>query len=276
MRTVLTSRSSPARLSLGGYSDNRLLAALPARELDRLKPHLQLVPMPLGLVLYEPGGQLDHVYFPTTSFVSRLSVTETMESTAVAIIGNEGMVGIISFMGGTSSTNQAVVQCAGFGYRMQATVLDQEFQRAGRLMHLLLHYVQATIAQIGQSAACNRCHSLEQHLCRWLLQSLDRLPTNKLNVTQKSIASIIGARRESVSEAASALQRAGVIQCKRGRIVVLDRHALEERVCECYAVVKNELSRLLPSPGSDPPNEMPPSKAEPSVATAQLPISRDE
>jgi CRP-like cAMP-binding protein len=232
---------------------NHLLAALPAADLERLAPHLELVPMPLGEALYESGGRLQHVYFPTTSIVSLLYVMEDGASAEIAVVGNEGILGISLFMGGETTPSRAVVQSAGFGYRMKAQLLKQEFSRAGPVMHLLLRYTQALITQMAQTAVCNRHHSVEQQLCRWLLLSLDRLPTHELTMTQELIANMLGVRREGVTEAAGKLQRAGLISYSRGRITVLDRPGLEMEVCECYAVVKKEFDRLLSDiPRGDP------------------------
>jgi CRP-like cAMP-binding protein len=224
---------------------NHLLAALPAAEFDRVAPELELVTMPLGEALYESGGQLRHVYFPTTSIVSLLYVMENGASAEIAIVGNEGILGISLFMGGETTPNRAVVQSAGHGYRLKAQVLKREFQRAGPVMDLLLRYTQALITQMAQTAACNRHHSIEQQLCRWLLLSLDRLSTFELTMTQELIANMLGVRREGVTEAAGKLQRTGIIRYSRGRITVLDRERLEQNVCECYAVVKTEFERLL-------------------------------
>jgi CRP-like cAMP-binding protein len=224
---------------------NRLLAALPAAESDRLKPQLELVSLPLGEVLYESGERLQHVYFPTTSIVSLLYVTEEGASAEIAIVGNEGILGISLFMGGETTPSRAVVQSAGYAYRLKAHLLKQEFQRAGPVMDLLLRYTQALITQMAQTAVCNRHHSVDQQLCRWLLLSLDRLSTFELTMTQELIANMLGVRREGVTEAAGKLQRAGVIRYSRGRITVLDRERLEQNVCECYAVVKKEFERLL-------------------------------
>jgi len=224
---------------------NHLLAALPAAEFERLAPELELVAMPLGEALYESGEQLQHVYFPTTAIVSLLYVMENGASAEIAIMGNEGILGISLFMGGETTPNRAVVQSAGHGYRLKAQLLKQEFRRAGPVMDLLLRYTQALITQMAQTAACNRHHSIEQQLCRWLLLSLDRLSTFELTMTQELIANMLGVRREGVTEAAGKLQRAGIIRYSRGRITVLDRERLEENVCECYAVVKKEFERLL-------------------------------
>ena len=201
--------------------------------------------MPLGEVLYESGGRLQHVYFPTTSIVSLLYVMENGASAEIAVVGNEGMLGISLFMGGETTPSRAVVQSAGYGYRLKAQLLKQEFERGGPMLHLLLRYTQALITQMAQTAVCNRHHSLEQQLCRWLLLSLDRLPTNELTMTQELIANMLGVRREGVTEAAGNLQRAGLISYSRGHITVLDRPKLEQAVCECYAVVKKEYDRLL-------------------------------
>ncbi len=224
---------------------NRILAALPAIEFERLSPHLELVPMPLGEALYESGGRLQHVYFPTTSIVSLLYVMEDGASAEIAVVGNEGILGISLFMGGETTPSRAVVQSAGYGYRLKAQLLKQEFNRAGSILQLLLRYTQALITQMAQTAVCNRHHSVEQQLCRWLLLSLDRLATDELTMTQELIANMLGVRREGVTEAAGNLQRAGLISYSRGRIAVLDRPGLEQSVCECYAVVKKEFDRLL-------------------------------
>ena len=226
-------------------TQNHLLAALPRAEFDRLAPHLELAPMALGAALYESGGRLQHVYFPTTSIVSLLYVLENGASAEIAIVGNEGILGIALFMGGETTPSRAVVQSAGYAYRLKAQVLKAEFNRAGPVMHLLLRYTQALITQMTQTAVCNRHHTVEQQLCRWLLLSLDRLPADSLTMTQELIANMLGVRREGVTEAAGKLQRAGLISYSRGRIVVLDRPGLEQAVCECYAVVKREYDRLL-------------------------------
>ena len=224
---------------------NRLLAALPSADYERLLPDLELIPLPLGWAVYEAGGTLGYVYFPTTSIVSLLYVMEDGASAEIAITGFDGLVGIALFMGGESTPSRAVVQSAGFGYRLRASVLKREFNLGGELHRLALRYTQALITQMAQTAVCNRHHSLEQQLCRWLLLSLDRLSSNELNMTQELIASMLGVRREGVTEAAGLLQRAGLIQYSRGHITVLDRPKLEQRVCECYAVVKREMDRLL-------------------------------
>ena len=224
---------------------NHLLAALPPAELERLSPHLELVPLALGQVLYESGGQLKHVYFPTDSIVSLLYVMADGASAEIAIVGNEGVLGIALFMGGETTPSRAVVQSAGHGYRLKAQLMKQEFNRAGPMMHLLLRYTQALITQMAQTAVCNRHHSVEQQLCRWLLLSLDRLSSDELSMTQELIANMLGVRREGVTEAAGKLQHAGVIRYSRGHITVLDRPRLEQQVCECYSVVKKEFDRLL-------------------------------
>ena len=225
---------------------NRLLAALPAEECVRLFPHLELVPMPLGHVLYEPGMQMRHLYFPTTSIVSRLGVMEDGASAEIAVVGNEGIVGVSLFMGGETTPSRAVVQSAGHAYRLKGQLLKDEFYLAGPMQRLLLRYTQALLTQMAQTAVCNRHHSLDQQLCRWLLLSLDRLPSKELIMTQELIANMLGVRREGVTEAAGHVQKAGLIDYHRGRITVLDRPGLETRSCECYQVVKTEFDRLLP------------------------------
>jgi len=225
---------------------NHLLAALPESEWQRWLPQLEAVSLPLGEVLYEPGTTLSHVYFPTTAIVSLLYVMENGASAEIAVVGNEGLVGISLFMGGESTPSRAVVQSAGRGFRLPAEALKEEFAHAGPVMHVLLRYTQALITQMAQTAVCNRHHSLDQQLCRWLLLSLDRLSGNELVMTQELIANMLGVRREGVTEAALKLQAAGMIRYARGRIRVLDRAGLEQRTCECYAVVKKEYDRLLP------------------------------
>ena len=225
---------------------NQLLAALPPGEWDRWLPQLERVEMPLGQVLYESGTTLSHVYFPTTSIVSLLYVMENGSSAEIAVVGNEGIVGISLFMGGESTPSRAVVQSAGHGYRLKAQAIKEEFNRAP-VLHLLLRYTQALITQMAQTAVCNRHHSLDQQLCRWLLLSLDRLRGNELVMTQELIANMLGVRREGVTEGAIKLQKAGLITYARGRITVLDRPGLEVRSCECYGVVKDEYDRLLPA-----------------------------
>ena len=225
---------------------NRLLAALPDAEWKRWLPQLEPVDMPLGQVLYESGSRLAHVYFPTISIVSLLYVMEDGASAEIAVVGNEGIVGISLFMGGESTPSRALVQSAGKGLRLRADVMLQEFNRAGPVLHLLLRYTQALITQMAQTAVCNRHHSVDQQLCRWLLLSLDRLDTNDLVMTQELIANMLGVRREGVTEAAGHLQHAGLIHYRRGHLTVIDRAGLEQRTCECYAVVKKEYDRLLP------------------------------
>jgi CRP-like cAMP-binding protein len=226
-------------------NQNYLLAALPAAEFEPLAAHLELVPMPLGESLYEPGGQLQHAYFPTTSIVSLHYVMASGESTESAGVGNEGVVGISLFMGGNTTPSSAVVQTAGHAYRLKSRLLKQEFDRAGLMQRLLLRYTQALITQITQTAACNRHHSIEQRLCRWLLLTLDRVHSHELIMTQELVASMLGVRREGITEAAGNLQRAGFIRYRRGHIEVIERAGLEASACECYAVVKKEMSRLL-------------------------------
>jgi CRP-like cAMP-binding protein len=226
---------------------NRLLAALPDAEWARWLPQLEPVDLPLGKVLYESGSKLTHVYFPTTSIVSLLYVMEDGASAEIAVVGYEGIIGVSLFMGGESTPSRAVVQSAGKGFRLNAGLMLQEFNRAGPVLHLLLRYTQALITQMSQTAVCNRHHSLDQQLCRWLLLSLDRLQADELVMTQELIANMLGVRREGVTEAAGALQKAGLIRYQRGHITVLNRHKLEQRACECYAVVKKEYDRLLPA-----------------------------
>jgi CRP-like cAMP-binding protein len=225
---------------------NHLLDALPSSDYERIAAHLELIPMQLGDVLYESGAPLRYVYFPTTSIVSLLYVMEDGASAEIAIVGNEGILGISLFMGGDTTPSRAVVQSAGHGFRLRADLLKDEFGRFGPTMHLLLRYTQALITQMAQTAVCNRHHSVDQQLCRWLLLSLDRLQTNDLSMTQELIANMLGVRREGVTEAAGKLQDAGLIRYSRGRISVLDRPGLEARACECYRVVRTEFDRLLP------------------------------
>ena len=227
--------------------ENQLLAALPAYLQQSWLAQLEPVQMPLGEVLYESGVTLAHVYFPTTAIVSLLYVMEDGASAEIAVVGNEGIVGISLFMGGESTPSRAVVQSAGKGFRLKAQVLKEEFNRAGPVLHLLLRYTQALITQMAQTAVCNRHHSLDQQLCRWLLLSLDRLQGDELVMTQELIANMLGVRREGVTEAALKLQRTGLIRYARGHITVLDRPGLEKRTCECYVVVKKEYERLLPA-----------------------------
>ena len=227
-------------------TENHLLAALTDAEWQRWLPQLERVEMPLGQVLYESGGTLSHVYFPTTAIVSLLYVMETGASAEIAVVGNEGIVGISLCMGGDSTSSRAVVQSAGLGLRLKAQILKDDFNRAGPVLHLLLRYTQALITQMAQTAVCNRHHSLDQQLCRWLLLSLDRLRGNELVMTQELIANMLGVRREGVTEGALKLQQAGLIRYTRGHITLLDRDALQKRSCECYAVVRKEYDRLLP------------------------------
>nr|WP_295776205.1 Crp/Fnr family transcriptional regulator [Rhodoferax sp.] len=224
---------------------NHLLAALPQADFELFAQQLELVPMPLGQMLYEPGTQLRHAYFPTTSIVSLHYVTETGASAETAGVGNEGVVGISLFMGGDTTPSSAVVQTAGHAYRLDRHVLQSEFTRAGAMQRLLLRYTQALMTQMAQSAVCNRHHSVVQQLCRWLLLTMDRVPARELVMTQELVASMLGVRRESVTEAAGILQTAGYIRYRRGHIAVLERAGLEARACECYGVVKKELDRLL-------------------------------
>jgi len=235
---TLSARQSPRQ--------NHLLAALPAADYERLLPHLELAPLPLAWAVYESGDAQGYVYFPTNSIVSLLYVMEDGSSAEIAVVGNEGVVGIALFMGGETTPSRAVVQSAGYGYRLRASVLKAEFGQGGNLQHLLLRYTQALITQMAQTAVCNRHHAIERQLCRWLLLSLDRLPSNELTMTQELIANMLGVRREGVTEAAGKLQAAGLIHYSRGKITVLDRAKLEAQVCECYAVVKREYDRLLP------------------------------
>ena len=225
---------------------NRLLAALPPAEWNRWSPRLERVEMALGHVLYESGSTMSHVYFPVTAIVSLLYVMENGSSAEIAVVGNEGIVGISLFMGGNSTPSRAVVQSAGTAFRLEAAVIKEEFNRAP-VLHLLLRYTQALITQMSQTAVCNRHHSIDQQLCRWLLLSLDRLRGNELVMTQELIANMLGVRREGVTEGAGKLQKAGVLRYSRGRITVLDRQTLESLSCECYAVVKKEYDRLLPA-----------------------------
>src|SRR6202162_6111079 len=226
--------------------ENSLLAALPDAEWTRWLPQLERVEMPLGQVLYEAGDTLKYMYFPITSIVSLLYVMENGASAEIAVVGKEGLVGVSLFMGGESTSSRAVVQSAGHGCRLNSKVMKSEFDRAGPVLHLLLRYTQALLTQMAQTAVCNRHHSLDQQLCRWLLLSLDRLDGNRLVMTQELIANMLGVRREGVTEGALKLQHAGLIQYARGHISVLDRDGLEKRSCECYAVVKKEYDRLLP------------------------------
>jgi len=227
-------------------NQNHLLAALSPAERERIYPHLQLVPLPLGKVIYESGDVMGHVYFPTDSIVSLLYVLADGASAEISVVGNEGLVGITLFMGGETTPSQAIVQSAGFAYRLIGQLIKEEFHRNGGMQLLLLRYTQTLIMQMAQTAVCNRHHSVDQQLCRWLLLSLDRLGSNTLTMTQELIANMLGVRREGVTDAAGKLQKLGVIQYARGRITVLDRPQLEQLCCECYAVVKKETDRLLP------------------------------
>ena len=240
---------SPAETTPGVPRQNKLLAAIPNAEWERIEPALDAVLMPLGQVLYESGVQLDHVYFPTTSIVSLLYVLADGASAEIAVVGNDGLVGVALFMGGETTPSRAVVQSEGWAYRLKGQVLKDEFTRGGAMQHLLLRYTQALLTQMAQTAVCNRHHSIDQQLCRWLLLSLDRLSSAELSMTQELIANMLGVRREGVTEAAGQLQSAGLIQYSRGRITVLDRAGLEARCCECYVVVKRESDRLLPRMG---------------------------
>lgn len=229
-----------------GPKQNRLLATLPADVQERLLPHMELVELPLGKVLYESGDTLRYVYFPTNSIVSLLYVMESGASAEISVVGNEGLIGVALFMGGESTTSRAIVQSAGQAYRLLGQRLKDEFNRHGALLHTLLRYTQALITQMAQTAVCNRHHSIDQQLCRWLLLSLDRLEGNELVMTQELIANMLGVRREGVTDAAGRLQRLGVIEYHRGHIRVLNRPKLETLCCECYAVVRKESDRLLP------------------------------
>ena len=227
---------------------NNLLAALPQAERERLIPHLKLVPMPLGMVLYESGDVLRHVYFPTDCIVSLLYVMKDGASAEISVVGNDGVVGVALLLGGETTPSRAVVQSAGSAYRLWSKRLKDEFYRHGKAQLLLLRYTQALLTQMAQTAVCNRHHPVEQQLCRWLLLSLDRLPSNHLNMTQELIANMLGVRREGVTTAAAKLQKLGIIRYSRGKVTVLDRPKLEQMCCECYGVVKRETDRLLPEP----------------------------
>ncbi len=242
------SERAPSKVdSVHSPKQNHLLAALPDEDYERLLPHLELHSLELGCAINEAGGRVCHGYFPTTSIVAPLCVMENGVSAAIAIAGNEGVVGIPLFMGGDTTANREVVQSAGYAYRLGATRLKKEFEQGGPLQNLLLRYTHALITQIAQTAMCNRYHSVEQRLCRWLLLSLDRVSSNELAMTQELVANMLGVRREGVTEAAGKLQDAGLISYARGRITILDRAKLEARVCECYAVMNREFNRLLPS-----------------------------
>jgi len=227
--------------------DNHILDALPAEARERLFPHLSFVSMPLGMVLYESGETLKHIYFPTDSIVSLLYVMKDGASAEIAVVGNEGAIGVALFMGGETTPSRAIVQSAGSAYRLARKRLKLEFERHGQMLHVLLRYTQSLITQMAQTAVCNRHHSVNQQLCRWLLLSLDRLRSNELKMTQELIANMLGVRREGVTAAAGELQKAGVIRYSRGKITVLDRAKLEQLSCECYSVVKKETDRLLNS-----------------------------
>ena len=246
LRSIVTTPAGPVKTFSSHRSANALLAALPEPEWERWGPQLESVDMPLGQVLYESGNTLTHVYFPITSIVSLLYVMEDGASAEIAVVGNEGLVGISLFMGGGSTPSRAVVQSAGRGLRLKAQMMKDEFNKNGPVLHLLLRYTQALLTQMAQTAVCNRHHSLDQQLCRWLLLSLDRLQGDELVMTQELIANMLGVRRGGVTEGALKLQEAGLIRYSRGRITVRDRPGLEKRTCECYAVVKKEYDRLLP------------------------------
>jgi CRP-like cAMP-binding protein len=234
-------------------SQNHLLAALSWDERERIDAHLQLTKMPLGKVLYESGDTLHDVYFPTDCIVSLLYVMADGASAEISVVGNEGLIGVALFMGGETTPSRAIVQSAGHAYRLVGRRLKEEFHRNGGMQLLMLRYTQALLTQMAQTAVCNRHHSVDQQLCRWLLLSLDRLPSNRLTMTQELIANMLGVRREGVTEAAGKLQKLGVIHYARGHITVLDRAKLEQLCCECYAVVKRETDRLLPpAPAGDP------------------------
>jgi CRP-like cAMP-binding protein len=248
----------PTLTSQPGPNQNRLLAALPRAEFDRLAPHLELVQMKLGDFLYEPGDQLTHAYFPTTSIVSLHYVIESGASAEIAGVGNEGVVGISLFMGGNTTPSSAAVQTAGHAYRLERARLKAEFDRAGAMMQLFLRYTQALMTQMTQTAVCNRHHSVDQQLCRWLLTTLDRVPSGRLVMTQELVATMLGVRREGVTEAAGRLREEGLIDYRRGHISVLNRKGLEKSVCECYSVVRTEFVRLM----SDVP------RVDPALAAA--------
>ena len=233
---------------VGPARQNKLLAALPDAEWERLSPNLKPVFMPLGQSVYESGVQLDHVYFPTTCIVSLLFVMADGASAEIAVVGKEGLVGVALFMGGETTPSRAVVQSEGWAYRLKGQFLKEEFTRGGEMQHLLLRYTQALLTQMAQTAVCNRHHSIDQQLSRWLLLSIDRLESDELKMTQELIANMLGVRREGVTEAAGNLQKAGLIRYSRGHIKVTDRPGLEARCCECYGVVKREYDRLLPKP----------------------------
>ncbi|MET3119563.1 CRP-like cAMP-binding protein [Undibacterium sp. GrIS 1.8] len=241
----MTGNRNSSMASAHHPSQNHLLAALLDAEYDRLSPHLELVPMLLGDVLYEPGGKLAHVYFPTTSIISLHYLLEDGGASEIAGVGNEGVVGVSLFMGGNSTPSRAIVQTGGHAYRLKADILMAEFNRAGPVLRLLLRYTQALLTQMSQTSVCNRHHSVEQQLCRWLLLTLDRVPSNELTITQELIANTLGVRREGITEAAGKLQQEHYISYRRGHITVVNRNGLEDKVCECYGVVKKEFARLL-------------------------------
>ena len=226
---------------------NYLFHSIPEKEWGSLLPYIEQVTLPLGKVLYEPGVKMDNVYFPSSAIISLLYALENGSTAEIAVVGNEGIVGISIFMGGESTSSRAVVQSAGIGYRIPSRIILNEFNNAGPVMHLLLRYTQALITQMSQTAVCNRHHSLDQQFCRWLLLSLDRLTSNQLKMTQELIANMLGVRREGITEAALKVQKAGFIKYTRGHITILDRTGLENRTCECYAVVKAEYDRILPN-----------------------------
>jgi len=251
-------------------SHNHLLAALPLAERERIFPQLQLVSLPLSRALYEPGDTPRHMYFPIDSIVSLLHVLENGQSAEIAVVGNDGAVGVSLFTGGQSTTSRAIVQIAGSAYRLDGELLKQEFERHGETLHLLLRYTQALITQMAQTAVCNRHHSVDQQLCRWLLLLLDRLPTHQIAMTHELIASMLGVRREGVTEAAGRLQKNGAIAYRRGHIEVLDRSKLEAGSCECYRAVRDEMDRLLPPPQGE---EAPPSAPNLQPSDQRSPVS---
>lgn len=233
--------------SLATKDQNGLFKSIPVLEWERLLPHIEPYALPLGKVLYEPNMKMSHVYFPSTAIISLLYALENGSSAEIAVVGHEGLVGISIFMGGESTSSRAVVQSAGLGYRIKSSIIFNEFNNSGPVMHLFLRYTQALITQMTQTAVCNRHHTLDQQFCRWLLLSLDRQPSNELIMTQELIANMLGVRREGVTEAALKVQKAGLIKYARGHISILDRAGLEKRTCECYQVVKSEFDRLLPN-----------------------------
>jgi len=258
-------------------TENQLLAALPETDRARLLPYLERVELPAGKVLHESGSRLSHVYFPTTAIVSILYLMEDGASSEIAVVGGEGMVGVALLMGAGSTKNRAVVQTSGEGFRLRANYILDEFNRGGATLRLLLRYTQALITQTAQIAACNRHHSLDQQLCRWLLLGLDRLRSNRIIATQELIANMLGVRREGVTVAAGRLESAGLIHHTRGRIEVVDRVGLEQRTCECYAVVRDEYSRLLPQAPSSAPVIRAPVTAlfgRSAIAAREIPLRR--